>query len=227
MKIQYVVAALLLDQTFSFTPTLNSNIASRFNHRHVGVGEENEKSATALFMAVSRKARRKSQKEQGNSRPNSFYEAMGEIDESKGGKKKKKKGGNTADQEPEGGDEPSLVSGGSVSDAQVRMDERPDVSSIIVDEQTGIERIQQGKYVMDTVTRKAVQLSSLGPEYRMAQMFPGVPPEVRETHRFDWTTIEVNEMVDKLREACMVSMKDEEMFPAERPTSCPTRQTYS
>jgi hypothetical protein len=210
MKIQYVVAALLLDQTFSFTPTLNSNIASRFNHRHVGVGEENEKSATALFMAVSRKARRKSQKEQGNSRPNSFYEAMGEIDESKGGKKKNKKGGNTADQEPEGGDEPSLVSGGSVSDAQVRMDERPDVSSIIVDEQTGIERIQQGKYVMDTVTRKAVQLSSLGPEYRMAQMFPGVPPEVRETHRFDWTTIEVNEMVDKLREACMVSMKDEE-----------------
>ena len=36
---------------------------------------------------------------------------------------------------------------------------------------------------MDVVTRKAVKFSTLGPEYRLAQMIPGVPPDVREKHR--------------------------------------------
>ena len=50
--------------------------------------------------------------------------------------------------------------------------------------ETGIKCICQGK----------------GPEYRLAQMFPGVPPEVRARHRFDWRTVEVPQMVKALKE---------------------------
>ncbi len=151
-------------------------------------------------------------KEQQNSRPNSFVDAMNEMDDSKSKtKKKRQKGGQQQNAQPEpqtSEEEPSLLSGESVSDARVRMDARPDVSSIVVDEQTGIERIQQGKYVMDVVTRKAVQLSPLGPEYRLAQMFPGVPPDLREKYRFDWSTVTVEEMIESLRTACSVKESD-------------------
>ena len=182
MRIKPIFLALLVDSASSFAPNVKS-ILKRNPILCDGKG------STALFMGVSRKARRNRMKEQRNSRPSSIKPP----------------------QEPEPqDDEPTLLSGESVSDAQVRMNKRPDVSSIVVDEQTGIERIQQGKYVMDVVTRKAVQLSSLGPMYRMAQMFPGIPPDVREKHRFDWKNVEVPEMVEKLREACLVQMKDEE-----------------
>lgn len=56
-----------------------------------------------------------------------------------------------------------MVSSGAISDAQASMMARPDVSEIVVDEDTGIKRIRQGKNVMDVVTRKAVKLSALGP----------------------------------------------------------------
>ena len=161
-------------------------------------------------MGVSRKARRNLKKEQRNTRPKSFYDAMNDIDDDDDDGNKNTNGSKGNEQQSATESEPSLLSGESVSDAQVRMNARPDISTIVVDEQTGIERIQQGKYVMDVVTRKAVQLSSLGPMYRMAQMFPGVPPEIREKHRFDWSTVEVTDMVDKLREACVVPTKDGE-----------------
>ena len=38
----------------------------------------------------------------------------------------------------------------------------------------------------------------LGPEYYLTQMFPGVPEEVREKHRFDWKEVGVEEMVARL-----------------------------
>ena len=82
-------------------------------------------------------------------------------------------------QSQQGGEGNSVVSYGAVSDAQANMDVRPDVSTIVVDKDTGIERIRQGKSMMDMVTRRVVKLSDLGPEYRLAQMFPGVPEEVR------------------------------------------------
>lgn len=66
----------------------------------------------------------------------------------------------------------------------------------------------QGKSVMDVVTRKAVKLSDLGPMYRLAQLFPGVPPDVREKHRVDWKAIEVADLVDRLHEACSVTLED-------------------
>ena len=85
---------------------------------------------------------------------------------------------------------------------------QPDVTTIVTDPDTGIARIQQGKYVMDKVTGKAVALSSLGPEYRMAQMFPSVPSDIRDGYRYDWKSVTVSQMVDQLREACTVPLKD-------------------
>ena len=49
---------------------------------------------------------------------------------------------------------------------------------------------------------------SLGPEYRLAQMFPGAPPDLRDKYRFDWSSATVPLMVDRLREACTVPLKD-------------------
>lgn len=140
---------------------------------------------------MNRKARRNLKKEvQGNARPtNNLKDALDDPTE-------------------DGTKREDVVSGASVSDASSE-GKRPSVSTIVVDEATGIERIQQGQYVMDVITRKAVKLSSLGPMYRLAQMFPGVPPEVRAKHRLDWKTVEVPEMIDNLRQACMVSVKDE------------------
>ncbi len=148
--------------------------------------------STGLF-GKNRKARRLSRKEQGNSRPSAFYDAI--EDAQKGSEKEERK-------------EESAISGASLSDAAVD-GKRPAVSTIVVDEATGIERIQQGEYVMDVATRKAVKLSDLGPLYRLAQMFPGVPPEIREKYRLDKNTFEVPEMVEKLREVCLAPIKDE------------------
>lgn len=103
----------------------------------------------------------------------------------------------------------SVTSSASVSDMPTLPGmEQPDVSQIVTDPDTGIARIEQGKFVMDKVTGKAVVLSSLGPEYRLAQMFPGVPADVREQYRFDWNTITVPEMVEKMKAACTVPLKN-------------------
>ena len=103
----------------------------------------------------------------------------------------------------------SVTSAASVSDMPLEPGMmQPDVTTIVTDPDTGIARIQQGKYVMDKVTGKAVILSSLGPEYRLAQMFPGVTPEVREQYRFDWKTVTVPEMVEQLKQACTVPLKN-------------------
>mmetsp|Transcript_20971 Transcript_20971/g.45406 ORF Transcript_20971/g.45406 Transcript_20971/m.45406 type:complete len:663 (+) Transcript_20971:33-2021(+) len=103
----------------------------------------------------------------------------------------------------------SVTSAASVSDMPLEPGQsQPDVSTVITDPDTGIARIQQGKYVMDKVTGKAVILSSMGPDYRLAQMFPGVPPDVISQHRFNWETVTVPEMVQKLKEACTVPLKN-------------------
>ena len=107
--------------------------------------------------------------------------------------------------------EESVTSPASISDMPLEPGTiQPDVTTIVNDPETGIARIQQGKYVMDKVTGKAVILSSLGPEYRLAQMFPGVPPEIRSQYRFDWSTVTVEEMVEQLRQACTVPLKNSE-----------------
>ena len=151
---------------------------------------------SSALHAKSRKARRMQKVER--SRPKAFYDAIEDAQD----KKKKKK-------EPEKPVDPlEAEREARANEARERMEQRPAVSTMIVDEETGIEIVAQGKSVMDVVTRKAVKLSSLGPEYRLAQMFPGVPPEIREKYRFDWKTVQVPEMVEQLREACSVKLDD-------------------
>ena len=145
---------------------------------------------------------------QGKSRPNAFYDAMKEVSDEpvKEAPPAKKEQPEQKRQEPD--PQQAQIDAereARAKEAQQRMDERPDVSTMIVDDETGIEIIAQGKNVMDVVTRKAVVLSSMGPEYRLAQMFPGVPPEVREKYRFDWKTVTADTMVEELQKACSVN----------------------
>lgn len=157
--------------------------------------------ATSTALMVKR---RKAKKAVDRSRPNQFYDA---IDDAKGKPKKKSSKSDkpkavlAEDQGDEGRE-------ARAEEARQRMEQRPEVSTMIIDEETGIEVVAQGKSVMDVVTRRAVKLSDFGADYRLAQMFPGVPPETRETHRFDWKTVEVPEMVEQLREACTVKLED-------------------
>ena len=159
-------------------------------------------SSSALFMGKKRMAKRSKKAEQ--TRPQGFNEAIDDASDTSVPIKKKK-------EETEGDEAQSQADidrEKRLAEAQKRMDERPEVSTMLVDEETGIEYISQGKAVMDVVTRKAVQLSPRGPEYRLAQMFPGVPPEIRERYRLDWKTVTVPEIVEKLQQAAAVQMPD-------------------
>lgn len=159
-------------------------------------------SSSALFMAKSRKARRMQKVEkQGKSRPQ-FFDAIEDAAKEETAKV------SPPDDDDDDDDEDRKRREAQAAEARRRMDERPEVSTLIVDEETGIEVVAQGKSVMDVVTRKAVQLSNKGPEYRLAQMFPGVPPEIREKHRVNWKTVEVPDMVEALRKACSVKLQD-------------------
>ena len=83
---------------------------------------------------------------------------------------------------------------------QQQFDNRPEVSMIVEDE-NGMKRIVEGKAVLDVTTGKAVQLSSRGPEYRLAEMFPGVPPDVRANLRLDRATADPMEILQALKTA--------------------------
>ena len=157
-------------------------------------------STTALYMGKSRKARRMEQQQVAKGRSKQFMEAIEDAQGKAKTKEKPQQSGTTAVAEE--------AREARNAQAQARMDARPDVSTMIVDEATGIEVLAQGKNVMDVVTRKAVRLSNLGPEYRLAQMFPGVPPDIRQAHRIDWKSAQVPDMVEALREACSVKLDD-------------------
>lgn len=151
-------------------------------------------SSTSLEMGKTRKARRSQKVEK--SRPKSFFDA---IDDANGKAVVKEK--------PEEPVDPSEAQRQArVDDAQRRMDERPDISTMLVDEESGMEVVQQGKKVMDVVTRRAVKLSDMGADYRLAQMFPGVPPQVREQYRMEGAP--VADLVEALRQACSVKLED-------------------
>jgi hypothetical protein len=168
--------------------------------------------STALY-AKSRKAKRmqKVEREQ-RGRSKQFYDAIEAANSDE-------KGANSDEKLPKEKPEKDVLGKDAleansakraeiIDDAQERMEARPELSTMIVDEETGIEVIAQGQSVLDVVTRKAVKLSDLGPQYRLAQMFPGVPPEAREKHRLDWTTVEVPALVEALRDAASVKLED-------------------
>lgn len=186
--------------TQSLTLNNNNNNVGLISPRRSSIGE-----MLPLYMAKSRKARRTEKVEkQGKNRPQ-FFDA---IEEDEDGKPKKKVSPPSEEGPPNGDQDDSDERQRRAELAREKMEQRPDVSTMIVDDETGIEVVAQGKNVMDVVTRKAVKLSDLGPEYRLAQMFPGVPPQIREQHRFDWKTVEVPEMVEALRKACSVKLPD-------------------
>jgi hypothetical protein len=177
--------------------------------------------STALFVK-SRKARRMDQQRENKGRSQQFYKAM----EDAVGKKLETIGIVPPDPATEEDGKTSIVSATGppplkqvepdendpktayMEEVQRRYEERPELSTMVVDEETGIEVIRQGQSVMDVVTRKAVKLSDKGNDYRLAQMFPGVPPEIRAKDRMDWNTVQVTEMVDRLRDACSVTLPD-------------------
>ena len=157
------------------------------------------------------------QEKQAKGRSEQFYAAIEEAQGKESSKKKSKKQ-QQPDKKPFDDDEEDLRRSRQKEqerrqkmkdDAQRQMEARPVVSTSIVDEETGFEVIRQGQSVLDVVTRKAVKLSDLGPEYRLAQMFPGVPPDIRQKYRFDnIQTTSVENMVEQLKDVCYIKRDD-------------------
>mmetsp|Transcript_8125 Transcript_8125/g.17584 ORF Transcript_8125/g.17584 Transcript_8125/m.17584 type:complete len:606 (-) Transcript_8125:143-1960(-) len=182
-----------------------------------------------LHMGMNRKARRQQQRTKTKNRQKEFYDAVQEADKTSDkdpsspvGTLAKESQERTAFEEELagervsselGGEGESVVSGASVADAVPTANERPDVSEVVMDEDTGILRVVQGENVKDIVTGKAVQLSNLGPEYRMAQMFPDVSPETREKYRLDWKTASLPQIVDDLSNALAVEGREGKRIP--------------
>ena len=167
-----------------------------------------------LFLAKARKAQNTKKIER--SRPQNFYDAIADANDEKSTStidaavpKKAPKNSNDNDRALSAAElQQEKEREARAAAARQRMDRRPEVSTMIVDEETGMEVVAQGKAVMDVVTRKAVQISSLGPQVRLAQMFPGVPQGIRETYRIDWRTVTVPEMIDGLKSAASVKLDD-------------------
>ena len=190
MKFSYAIFALALCQqgsdAFQTTTSRSSILAS----------------STALF-AKTRKAKiRQDVEKQSKGRSKSFYDAIRDAQDIPDETKATVEGG----PEPPV-DEDEARRQAMMTDAQTRMQARPELSTMIVDEETGIEVIRQGQSVLDVVTRKAVKLSDRGPRERLGQMFPNVPSDIREKYRMARNT-PVLEMVERLREACSVKLDD-------------------
>ena len=167
---------------------------------------------------MSRKARRQAEKEQRAIKGrNKRY--MDAIDELNGNKKEtddtkgKPVGSDTKQQQQsppaangQGGT--GEVGYNPADEVVAQMNERPDISTMYMDEEFGTEYIIPGRNVMDPITRKAVKLSDLGPEYRLAQQFPGCPNEDRQKHRYNWGTCEVPDMIDAMEKAMTTTLED-------------------
>jgi hypothetical protein len=158
-------------------------------------------SSASALLAKARKARREEQKV-GRSRPDTFYDAIEDANDRKVVSKVAPPTNATNNKDDVSVAQDAAEREARAEKARERMDQRPEVSTMFVDEESGMEIVAQGKSVMDVVTRKAVVLSSRGPEYRLAQMFPGVPLPIREKYRFDWKTITVPQMVEALQVEC-------------------------
>lgn len=188
------------------------NIQSKSSIQTIFGNIRREKSS--LFLAKARKAQNTKKVER--SRPQNFFDAIADAKDEKATStiatpvpKKAPSSSNDNDKALSTTElQQEKEREARAAAARQRMDRRPEVSTMIVDEETGMEVVAQGKAVMDVVTRKAVQLSSLGPQVRLAQMFPGVPQEIRDKYRFDWRTITVPEMIEGLKAAASVKLED-------------------
>ncbi|GMI16454.1 hypothetical protein TrLO_g9274 [Triparma laevis f. longispina] len=69
-------------------------------------------------------------------------------------------------------------------------DENEGTSKVLVDEDTGLRMISEGRAVMDITTSQPVILSKLGPEYRLAEFSPSVPDEIRSKMRVEGSSVD-------------------------------------
>eukprot|EP00978_Attheya_sp_CCMP212_P037674 scaffold179885_cov57-Attheya_sp.AAC.4 len=154
-------------------------------------------SRTELF-GMNRKARRQEKLDgQNRSRPNTFYDAIKDSE----------------DEEKYGKDTESMqrIKGGANVPEATKAPSKNKKTNLELEE-AGERLPSEAGGVGESVTSgaKRVKLSDLGPEYRLAQMFPGVPPEVRAKYRFDnWSTIQVPEIMEKFKAAALVPVKSE------------------
>jgi hypothetical protein len=209
-----VFLVLFAKAVSSFQEFVQWNFDTRINQQYI----TRRDATSALFLAKARKAQNTKKVER--SRPKNFYDAIADANDEKPVStidSPIQRKSTTADESNIDNNDKALSAAelkqqkereDRMEAARQRMDQRPEVSTMIVDEETGMEVVQQGKAVMDVVTRKAVQLSSLGPQVRLAQMFPGVPQDIRNNYRFDWRTITVPEMIQGLKEAASVKLED-------------------
>lgn len=159
--------------------------------------------STALFGKTRKAKRIQNVEKQTKGRSQAFYDAIRDAQDIPVEKKEQVEGG----PRPPIDDEDEARRQAQMAAAEARMQARPEVSTMVVDEETGIEVISQGQSVLDIVTRKAVKLSDRGPDERFAQMFPSVSAETRKKHRLSSST-PVMEIVERLREACSVKLED-------------------
>ena len=200
----YATISIQLDTANCFDSGFQSSISMKSVRRGI----------SPLYLAKSRKAQNTKKVER--SRPQNFFDAIADANDEKPTStidtpvpKKASKSGNDDDKALSAAElQQENEREARAAAARQRMDRRPEVSTMIVDEETGMEVIAQGKNVMDVVTRKPVQLSSLGPQVRLAQMFPGVPQDVRDKYRVDWKTVTVPEMIEGLKAAASVKLDD-------------------
>ena len=161
-------------------------------------------SSTQLY-GLSRKAKRQMEQENKTfkGRDKKFRDAMDDLEDDKEetGLKLPKTPDTFADPQQEANRQARQ------DELDRRMNDRPDVSTMYIDEETGIEIVRQGRNVMDVITRKSIQLLP-DPDLRLAQMFPGIPAEIRAKYRYNWATVQVPDMIDRLREACTVTLPD-------------------
>lgn len=141
-------------------------------------------SSTSLYMGVSRKARREQERldQKKQKRNKKFRDALENEDKEDAPKQK------VVDPKEEKDD---------------GFGDRPDISVFFEDPETKTKRLQPGKFVMDPISRKPVELHP-DPVARLAQMFPGVTKDVRQQHRLNFPDIEVPEIIEKFRAACEV-----------------------
>lgn len=212
MSFAFLLAATLLSNVTGFLPAFLVKPLPT-SHR--------VRSSTPLYMGMNRKARRRQEQQRSKmNRQKEFLDVVKENNEMSGSEEPSTLGTLSKDEDSPsaneggkrvasdlGGEGESVVSGASIADAVPRNNDRPDVSEIVMDEDTGILRVVQGENVKDIVTGKAVKLSALGAESRLSQMFPDVSAEKRQKLRIDYESLSVSDIIEMLFDALSVEVE--------------------
>ena len=150
MSFAFLLAATLLSNVTGFLPAFLVKPLPT-SHR--------VRSSTPLYMGMNRKARRRQEQQRSKmNRQKEFLDVVKENNEMSGSEEPSTLGTLSKDEDSPsaneggkrvasdlGGEGESVVSGASIADAVPRNNDRPDVSEIVMDEDTGILRVVQGE----------------------------------------------------------------------------------